>query len=342
MLTAKVGGKWLGTIGAHGPITVEYGRHGSELASWEMSPSLRHPLLRGNVSVEIYDGGICIWSGTLIEPSDAGAFTARGIWYQAAGLYPVDYLGNLTTNIDAALYGSIIQRPELPGWTQPASINNADWASEPNADMRLTDLFDNFAEENALEWWVTPAKAILFGVAPTSPQWVVPHSVAGKGLVPSEDEFYTHLIGLYSDSLGAPKTVTVGSSEAEAIFGRRTKLVDLKDLGPTDATRATNVLVGMLLKSGARMGWGEGLELGYGQITTPGGTAAPLNQIASLQMVRLAGVVDASKPYIFRTYCDIVLESVRYTDGAKAISLKPIGMAPRNFEDNLRAAIDAA
>lgn len=342
MLSAKVGGKWLGTIGAHGPITVEYGRHGSELASWEMSTTIQHPLLRGNVPVEIYDGGIRIWSGTMIEPNDAGEFSARGIWYQAAGLYPVDYLGNLTTNIDAALYGSIIQRPELPGWSQPVSINNAEWASSTNADMRLTDLFDNFANENALEWWVTPDKAILFGVAPTTPSWVVPHAVAGQGLVPSEDEFFTHLIGRYLDAAGDYQTVTVGSAEAEAVFGRRSKMVDLTDLSNTDATRASNVLTGMLLKSGARMGWGEGLELGYGQIVTPGGTAAPLNQITSLQMVRLAGVVDASKPYIFRTYCDIVLESVRYTDGERSISLKPIGYAPRNFEDNLRAAIDAA
>lgn len=342
MLTVKVAGVWLESLAAHGPVTVEYGRHGSELASWEMSPTFTHPVLRGNALVEVFDGGICVWSGTLIEPNDDGSYSARGIWHQAAGLYPIDYLGNLTTNIDAALYGAIIQRPELPGWTQPASINNADWASEPNSDMRLTDLFDKFADENALEWWVTPQRAILFGVAPTTPQWVIPHAVAGKGLVPSEDEFFTHLIGRYTDSLGAWKTVTVGSSEAEQIFGRRTKMVDLTDLGNTDATRATNVLVGMLLKSGARMGWGAGLELGYGQITTPGGSPAPLNQIQSLQMVRLEGVVDSSRPYIFKTYTDIVLESVKYTDGDRTISMTPIGYAPRNFEGILSAAINAA
>lgn len=342
MLTVKVAGVWLESLAAHGPVTVEYGRHGSELASWEMSSTFTHPVLRGNALVEIFDGGVCVWCGTLVEPNDDGSFSARGIWRQAEGLYPVDYLGNLTTNIDAALYGSIIQRPELPGWTQPVSINNADWASEPNSDMRLTDLFDKFADENALEWWVTPERAILFGVAPTTPKWVVPHAVAGKGLVPSEDEFFTHLIGRYTDAVGDWKTVTVGSSEAAAIFGRRTKMVELGDLGNTDATRATNVLVGLLLKSGARMGWGEGLELGYGQITTPGGTPAPLNQITSLQMVRLEGVVDSSRPYIFKAYTDIVLESVKYTDGARTISMTPIGYAPRNFEDNLRAAIDAA
>lgn len=340
MFTAKVDGRWLGSIGAHGPITVEYGIHGSEAASWQMPATLVHPALHGNALVEIYDGGFCIWCGTLVQPGGDGNYAARGIWKQAATLYPMDYLGNLTTNIDAALYGAIIQRGELPGWTQPVSINNAEWAATPSTDMRLTDLFDRFAAENALNWHVTPDRAILFEVLPTTPSWSVPQAVAGRGLAPAEDEFFTHLAGRYLDSATSTyKTTIVGSAEAEQVFNRRMELVDLSDLGPTDATRAANVLTGMLLKSGARMGWGEGLELGHGQITNGGGRAAPLNQITSLQMIRLEGVVDASRPYLLKTYVDVVLSGVKYEDGARRISLTPLGYAPRTMSDVLSVAV---
>lgn len=339
MLSAKINGQWLSTIGAYSPITVEYGPHGSEAASWEMNADLRHTYLRGNVAVDIYDGGICIWSGTLIEPSSDGKYRAKGAWHDAEGLYPMDGSGNLTTNIDLALFHSIITRAEL-NWTQLASISNVEWASSATTDMTLADLFDRYAAENALRWWVTPQRAIAFGADPTTPLWLVPHAVAGRGLTPAEDEFYTHLRGRYLDAGGVYRTTEIGSADAAAVFGRRVQLIDLSELGNTTSTRANSVLTGMLLKSGARMGWGEGLELAHGQITTTGGTAAALNQITSLQMVRLAGTVDASRPYIFRGYTDIVLDTVRYTDGAQTISLTPMGYAPRTLGDALVEAAD--
>ncbi len=335
MLTARIAGHPLTTLGPrarHSRITVEYGPHGSERSSWEMDTRFNHPLMRGNALVEIYDGGFCIWCGTLVEPGADGQYSARGIWHQAEGLYPMDGGDNLTTNIDVALYHSIITRGELD-WSQPMSISNVEWASEPS-EMKLSDLFDRYAAENALRWWVTPAREIRFGADPTTPQWLVPHAVAGRGLAPAEDEFYTHLTGRYLDSAtNTYKPVTVGSTEAADVFGRRKVLVDLTDLGPTDAARGSSVLQGMLLKSGARMGYGEGLEVALGQITTTGGTAAALNQITSLLMVRLAGVVDTSRPHLLRSYTDIVLETVKYTDGSRTITATPFGYAARTAGD---------
>lgn len=335
MLTARINGHSLSTLGPrarHGRITVEYGPHGSERASWEMDTRFSHPLVRGNALVEIYDGGFITWCGTLVEPGADGQYAARGIWHQAEGLYPMDGSDNLTTNIDVALFHSIITRGELD-WSQPVSISNVEWASEPS-EMKLSDLFDRYAAENALRWWVTPNREIRFGADPTTPQWLIPHAVAGRGLAPAEDEFYTHLRGRYLDSAtNIYKPVTVGSSEAANAFGRRTVLVDLSDLGPTDATRGSSVLQGMLLKSGARMGYGEGLELGLGQITTTGGRAAALKQITSLQMARLAGTVDTSRAYLLRGYTDIVFETVKYTDGARTITATPFGYAARTAGD---------
>jgi hypothetical protein len=339
MLSVRVDGQRLGAIGPYGKVTVEYGAHGSEAASWTMAPGLIHHNLRSNAPVEIYDGGFCIWCGTLVESGTGGQYAARGLWYQATRVPPMDLDGNLTTNIDGALYGSIITRSELD-WSQPVSISNVEWASEPSTDMKLSDLFDRYAAENALRWWVTPNREVRFGADPTTPQWLVPHAVAGRGLTPAEDEFYTHLAGRYLDATtNTYKTAIVGSAEAEGLFGRRTQLVDLSDLKGTDAARAAGVLNGMLLKSGARMGWGEGLELAHGQITTTGGTPAALNQITSLQMVRLAGTLDVSRPHLLRSYTDVVLETVRYTDGSRLISMTPFGYAARNLPDVLSLGV---
>lgn len=338
MLSAKIAGRWLSTIGAYSPITVEYGPHGSEAASWAMNADLRHPLLRGNALVEIYDGGICTWCGTLVEPGSDGQYKARGLWHQGERLYPMDASGNLVTNIDVALFHSIITRAEV-SWVQVASISNVDWATTATADMTLTDLFDRYAAENALRWWVSPLRQILFGADPTTPQWAVPNAVAGRGLTPAEDEFFTHAVGRYKDASAVYKSTEIGSADAAAVFGYRKRLWDLSDLGNTTSTRANSVLTGIFLKSGARMGWGEGLELAHGQITTPGGTPAALSQITSLQMIRLNGTVDTSRAYLLRGYTDIVLDTVRYTDGSKTISLTPMGYAPRTFEDMAEEAM---
>lgn len=337
MLSAKVGGRWLASIGAHGPITVEYGRHGAEAASWEMNADLRHQLLRGNVSVDIYDGGTCVWPGTLVEPSSDGKYMARGLWHQAETTYALDGVGDMTSNpYDAIAWAR--DRGDLTWGSDWTTFPYAAWGS-PTEPMRLSELLDAYTAEQGTRWYVAADKNVYHAADPTTPKWVVPHAVAGRGLTPAEDEFFTHLAGRYKDAGGVYRTTIVGSADAAAVFGRRLELVDLADLGNTTSTRAIQVLTGMLLKSGARMGWGEGLELGYGQIATPGGTPAALNQIASLQMVRLNGTVDTSRPYLLRGYTDIVLDSVKYTDGAKTITLTPMGYAPRTLGDALEEAM---
>ena len=42
-----------------------------------------------------------------------------------------------------------------------------------------------------------------------------------------------------------------------------------------------------------------------------------------------AGVVDTSRPNLMRTSQDIVLQTVKYTDGARTITMTPFGYAPR-------------
>ncbi|MDR7253702.1 hypothetical protein J2X46_002692 [Nocardioides sp. BE266] len=345
MLSVRIGSRDIRDLGmgGHSPVTVKYGRHGSEEASWQMEPNRSHPLVVGNASVSVWCGGFRIWVGTLVEPAGDGNFSARGLWRQGERVYPMDAAGNIVTIIDTAVIASVNTRQELT-WGLPFSISGTPWADFGTpSEMTLIELLDGYAAENGLNWYISAHDRGLYMEAlPSTPQWVVPNAVVGRGLTPAEDEFYTHLAGRYLDGSGNYQTEIVGSAEAATVFGRRTKLVDLTDIGNTTNTRAASVLQGMLLKSGARMGWGEGLELAHGQITTPGGRAATLNQIQSLQMVRLCGTVDMSRPRLLRSNTDVVLETVTYTDQSEKITATPFGYAPRSFEDAWNEALATA
>lgn len=332
MLSVKVGGAWLSTIGAYSPVTVEYGLHGSEAAFWEMSPTLRHPLLRGNRSVQVFDAGICIWGGTLIEPGSSGEYAAKGLWHQAEGTPAMNSSGDPTTWPNDSI-AQAFTRGDIT-WSGTVAGTDGPWGSN-TGELDLASLLSGYTAEQGTRWSVSPLGVVSASADPTTPKWHVPHAVAGRGLTPAEDEFATHLVGRYLVSAGVFDYETVGSADAATAFGRRAVNVDLVPLGFINAARANTILTGMFLRAGARMGWAEGLDLAHGQITTPGGVAAALAQVQSLQMVRLCGTVDTSRANTMPVSTDLVMATSRYTDGSGRIQLTPLGYAPRNLRDVL-------
>ena len=338
MLSLKVGGQWLRQIGSYGPITVEYGVRGLDAVSWSMNPRLTHPLLRGMAPIQVFDGGFPIGDAVLQEPGGDGSYAARGLWRMCETALCMDTGGSLTAIPDNAIAGAL-SRGEIT-YGAAASVSTIAWSSTPQPDMTLAELLNGWSQQAGLRWRVLTSTPGIEAVAdPTTPQWHVPHAVYGRGLTPAEDEFYTHLVGWYMTSPTTFAPATVGSAEAAAVFGRRTGTVDLTPKGVISPAEATSVLTGMFLLSGARMGWGEGLELGYGQITTPGGTPAPLAQVRAGQMIRLCGTVDTSRANRMPGFTDLVIGTSKYTDGSNTITLTPIGYAPRTLSDILSVAV---
>lgn len=339
MLSVKVAGQWLSSIGAYGPVTVEFGLHGSEAASWEMSPTLGHRRLRGNALVEIFDGGLCIWVGTLIEPGMDGAYAAKGIWRQAEDAPALNSSGAMSTVPNDIITGANT-RGDI-SWNYATSISTSAW-STANGELSLANVLDGYAAETGTRWVVSPTRVVSMQADPTAPKWHVPHAVAGRGLTPAEDEFVTHLVATYLVSAGAFATETMGSADSAAVFGRRAVPVDLVPLGFITAARANAILTGMFLRAGARMGWAEGLDLAYGQIATVGGTVATLAQVQAGQMVRLAGTVDSSRAYAMSGHTDVVIASSRYREGSGRIQLTPLGAASRTLRDVLDLSLVSA
>lgn len=339
MLRVKLNGDtWLSQLRtSYGPVTIEFGEHGSEAASWDMAPSFRHPLLRANVKVEIYDGGIRCWVGRLNQPGSDGQVTAKGAWRQGESLQCIDQTNSLTTVPDGAVLGAW-SRGEID-WVYATSISAVGWGGTGAENPDLVRLLDAVALEAGMRWRVNANWVLEMKVDPTIPTWHVPHAVFGHGLTPAEDEFFTHLIGEYMSGVGTYDKRTIGSATAEAYFGRRPVRVDLTPMGIISAARADQVLTGMLLLVGARMGWGEQLNLGHGQLTVPGGKPAPLAQVNDGQLVRLAGTVDPSKTSRLTTSTDIVIGRSVYTDGSRQIQITPQSYAARNLQDILTVAV---
>lgn len=343
MLHPMVDGRWLRTIGAFSPVTVTHTwPHGFDSATWNMDARLRHPSLRANAPVVIYDGGMPVGYGSLQEPGVNGEMAVAGLWQQARDAISLTSGGSFTTVPDSATDGAI-SRGDVT-WTRPLSISAVAWTPTANGELTLEQLLDGYAAEMAMRWMINNSGEVEVRADPTTPTWHVPNAVAGRSLQPAEDEFVTHVVGRFITSISAAgpayDIVTVGSADAAAAFGRRSVQVELEDLGVITSTKALAVITGMFLRAGARMGWSEGLDLGWGQIVTPGGVPAPLNQVQAGQMIRLAGVLDISRAYKLGQTVDLVVGKSVYTDGSDRIALQIVDQASRSFADIFRVAVD--
>lgn len=340
MIEVRVDGIPLRQIGAHSPVTIETSEHGFERAAWAMRPKLRHPALRGRATVQVSDSGYPIGNATLLEPSSDGNYAALGGWHQAETASCFNTSNAITSDIAAAIDGAQA-RGELTTWTRFPDFNPGVWLADTTAPQELTlaQLLDGYAAEVGRRWRVD-SNFITVPAPPTAPQWLVPHAVAAEGLTPAEDTFYTHLFGTYMDTATTTTSTVVGNAEAAAYFGRRTRRVDLTPGGVMNLAKAQGILNGMLARAGARMGWAQGLDLAYGQITNAGGRPAPLAQIRSGQMIRLSGVIDASRVGYFPGYIDVEIATTSYTDGGNRIRITPVGYAARNLDEILTLALE--
>jgi hypothetical protein len=203
-------------------------------------------------------------------------------------------------------------------------------------------LLDEWAAGQGERWYVDAAGAVRAATDPTTPNWYVPHAVTGRSLTLADDAYYSHLIARYITAWGPPvvfASVTVGDAAAAAKWGRKEGLVDLTQMGVITGGTATTEITNRLALVGARMGFAESLELGFGQITNRGGTPVTLTMPRAGDMVRLVGVSDQTRATSTPPNTDIVIGESSYADGGGTVSLKPVGLAARNLTDALKLAV---
>lgn len=332
----RVGGYWLASVGAWGDLTWSTRRPGGCYeASWSMDlpPDYRHPALERGKKVEVMDGMLPIWTGTLTEPdrsSQAWSLTAEGLCREAEHYFAFDGSLNTVSTADTAVDNAITRG--LP-WIRRDSIATfalveGDTTGGLNT---VAALLDAFSDRLSQRWEVDAAGVVTMTADRTTPTWHLTPGVASLGV--ADDEYASHVYGRFQDSgnAGAYTTVVASDAAAAARWGHREYPADLTPLGPIPASRATSIVNGILAKGKGRPGYTNGLEVTSYELTNAGGNPADLSAVVAGQVVRAHGMFDDTQYLSGQPFLDMVLGEVSYTDGSETVNLTPLNTAPRTL-----------
>lgn len=342
----KVGGFWLSTIVPQGWGELEHGTrtNGSWSAQWSIPANplvkqWRHPALVYGARVEVMLGPVCVWSGTLEEPDwDGGTFVATGACRDGETAVALDGAGNSSTKpnevIDAAIARGVLS------WTRVGDFGTTAVGDATSGLVTVQSVLDAWAQANNSRWYVTPDRQLVIApVDETTPTWFV---MPGSGVLGSSsdervDRVFARFINVTTgqrDYVSYPaSTPTSGIEKPKDLVTGRAPMTPAAALA--EATAIWNELQG-------RSGWTNGLTLGRGQATTPGGVVADLAMIKAGDTIRLLGVPD---PRGVAHNIDVVLGETDYDWSDDEVQVNPVGIAARDTQAVLESvgnlAVDA-
>lgn len=305
-------------------------------ASWKMQlpPTFSdRRLMRGKL-VEIRQGPKNLWAGTLVSPDvdDEWTFHAQGLfrlagWSSQPGYICFDGSLNTTSTPDVAIDQAIARG--LP-WKRPASLSNTAFAATGSTDSLnyLGDLLDAWALSVSKRWGVSPDGEVYAVADPAAPTWHLTTDSGRFGL--ADDEYASHIYVRYMSSGAVYATTSVADTAAESRFGHREYAADATPRGVLTGGQAAALGTGLLAKGKARLGYTNGVQVTAYQLTTPGGTPAPLSAVRAQQKVRMFGVLDEQGNRL--PYVDWVIGQTGYEAGAQVVDLTPVGLVARSFE----------
>ena len=287
--------------------------------------------------VEIFEGPVRRWVGTLSEPDrESWTLNAQGLARAADHCLCLDAAGGATTSVPNTAIDRGITDGILP-WTRPASISSVAFSNASTTDglNYLTPLLDGFADEEGKRWGVGADGAVRMTADPTTPTYQTTPGVARLSL--ADDEYATHLVGRRMVTSTTYQSHFRDDTDAADRWGVREFGVDLTGLGIITNLRAAAILEGMLAKGKARTGYTNRLEMDRTQLLTAGGVPAHLAAVTAGQMLRLNGFFDEGRSLAGKTYVDIVIGETDYVDGEDVITLAPVGLVDRSLQDVLSA-----
>lgn len=339
-VSLRVDGTWLGRVAPWGDLEVVHGRHGPERATWRLAlrRNERPRCLRRNALVEIYSGGVLVWSGRLAQPDwDSLQFAAIGIARQGEQAECLTGSGALTskpnTAIDAAIARGVLD------WTRVSDFGNTDLAGvegdATNDDPdpgKMNELLDLWADEQDSQWYVHPDGRLVDQPEDESnPTLSLLPGVGVLGV--ADDEVTDRVFLIYKDSGASGRRRVVSYPATTPVNGveRRATVVER---APMTSTRALQIATGMWRKTQAgRTGWTNGIEVLPGQIRTRGGLEQDLGLVRPGMTLRMRDTVD---PRNDRHHLDFVIgETIWRPDhrGRGPLQINPAGMVARTFAD---------
>lgn len=314
-------------------------------AAWKMDlpPNTFPRALAANAHVEIWDGPIRVWAGYLSEPvpGETWSLHAKG-WHAAFGnLLALDALASAPSAVPNVAVPAAITRAGLPITVGSAlgstTIGGADETVQANY---VLPLLDRYAADAGMRWAVDANYTLTVAADPTTPRYLRDSAEALRGT--ADDDYVTHVyprfVSAIDGATGDPTDYGLGSVASNTTpAGRRERQMDLTDLGLLTEAGAEALAQGQLDLNSGRMGYTEPMELAFGELIRPGGSPARLGHVKAGEMLRGFTVADASGAVQLGMTQDVVIGRTTYRDGAKTISVQPVGLAPRTFVDSMRA-----
>lgn len=349
-LRLVVAGKPLRQFGAWSDLTYSFARDGGcKEASWTMGAryGARLPLLRRGALVEVFWGGLRVWSGYLTDPD----WNGDEVTLTAAGAFRLgeDYYALTSTNIPTSNPAEAIFNATGIGWSIDPSVPNVPLPGEagdaPQRINKIKDVMDAHAQRLGLAWGVTEDFVAYMTAPLPGPSYFIRSGAGDLGI--ASDNYASHVIVWhYSSDAGDtaraavyPSPLRGGTPNAyEATYGHAETGLDILDRGPISNADADALAKSVYEQTTQRPGWTNGLTLGRGQIINPGGRPVDPASVRPNRVARLLGVPDE---VAMTNYTDFVIGETSYRDGDDTVSITPVGLVSRTQEDVLTELLEA-
>lgn len=340
-------GLWLPSIGPWGDLAWSaLADGGCDAASWSMNlpPTFAHPSLRRGGIVRIKAGTKNLYRGLLEQPvvnvEDDGSatwqFTAQGLSALAGGYLCLDGAGNTSTTLDTVIDAAIARG--LP-WKRPNSIGSVPFTATDTTDALnyLSDLLDAFAASVGERWGVDEDGNVYMAADDTTPTW---YMTPGSGQFGLADDNYASSVFVRYWNGSAFVTASATDAVAAALYGAKEYAADATSYGTLTAAQATGMANGALAKGKSRLGWTNSLSPSKFQLTTPGGTPAPLWMVKPQQVVRLHGVYnEQGQPLPF---VDFAIGEADHSEPDETLTISPVGLVARDVVSIISEAFGGA
>lgn len=340
-------GHWLKALAPYGDVqtTWRLGNDGGGLdqVDWQMDLpyDYDHPALRRGALVEVFDGAARIGQAILGEPgrTETGlSFSAMGIYRQAERFMCLDGAAETTTTPDVAVDQAAARGCPLTRSGSLSAVALVDGNITEGLNS-LSTLLTALAVE-AEGYWMVDADAVIRIIEPpTVPDWHLIPGVADPGV--ADDEYASALIGRHRTG-GALATVIREDTAATDRWGYAEVGVDLVPLGSMSTSRANTRLDGLLARGRSRLTFTDRLEVDGNQLLTAGGQPASLSDVRHGHLVRAHGLDAYSQWLNGNSWLDFVIGEANWANHADTITIAPIGLAARTWEDLLAESAPGA
>jgi hypothetical protein len=334
---------WLTPMAWWGELEWSWGPRGPMSATWKMDlpASYQHPALRAGTLVDIMLGSTPVWCGALSQPdrADGWSLSADGPAVEANDA-PCFANGSWdsTATPDVAIDQGIARG--MLHWKRPASISNTPFSAEATDGKLNTvaELLDAWCDENAQAGWMIDASRNVTTYEDAGePDYMLFPDEDFHTLGLADEDYASHLFGVYQDTTGAYLKVTSFDAAAGEAFGRKEQPVDLTPLGPMAGSRAQDTLDGIMAAGRAKPAYTNGLSLTAGQVRTKGQAPVPLHMLRTGKRIRIHG---ARNPLATgESFTDITIGETDYAAGETVIGVTPTKFSGDNLGDAIAEAL---